>query len=333
MNREIASYIKTKNIYLEFNRQSSGYYDYNNYNKIPLQYINKIPKNKWSYYKISRNENITPTFINQNLDYEWSYYELSQNKIITEDFIEQHINENWSWIYLSDNTNLSSEFIIKYIDKNWQYNNLLKNYNLSLYAVELIINKINSNKYSYINNSMYFIDLHNNKNLTLDFIEKYNNERWNWYDLSSSNIMTLDFIKKYMYDYRSWNFDYIILNYTLDEEFIIKLLDDKCNFYLENGNFVRELILNPLVNKKIIEKFIHKKFIFQMSINNPNISLDFINKHINNYDTYINNVETQTIINQIQNNIYKRKKNINFILKKYINNDMIYNISNYIYYD
>jgi hypothetical protein len=87
------------------------------------------------------------------------------------------------------------------------------------------------------------------------------------------------------------------------------------------------------VNKKIIEKFIHKKFIFQMSINNPNISLDFINKHINNYDTYINNVETQTIINQIQNNIYKRKKNINFILKKYINNDMIYNISNYIYYD
>jgi len=88
-----------------------------------------------------------------------------------------------------------------------------------------------------------------NPNLTLEFIDKYPDENWNWKHISKNPRLTLDFIDRY--PDKDWNWNYISAN---------------SNIYIHN-----------------INDNMDRPWDFNGICVNPNLTFEFIDKHIDKF--------------------------------------------------
>lgn len=184
----------------------------------------------------------------------WLYEFLSENSNITPEYIDAHIIENegegseeddWDWNALSANKHLTIEFISKHIDKSWHWGILSGNPAITLSDIE---NTIHDARYRWHHKS-----LSSNPNITIEFVKKYpngvNRKGWYWMVLSKNKGISITDIDA-----------------NLDLPWVWK------NVYI-NPNFTVEHA------EKYKEK--DEKHFYAMFSSNPNLTEEFVSKHIN----------------------------------------------------
>ena len=267
--------IENTNIYIE-------YY-------IPFNLIEKYSY-KWNYYLLSYNPNITEEFIlkypyqNWNIKYLidnnkiTDFKSLSKFKEINQCIIQKYPYKLWDWMWLIKNTNVNikkslnkwdyfylnkfntEESILKYPYKNWNIKWLIDN------------NKITD-----------FKALSKFKNINQYIIDNYPNKPWDWeWLIENTNIhiekhISFNLIEKYKY---KWDYWYLTKNTNITEEFILKYLYQNWNInYLIKNNKITDfntLTKFKYINQDIIEKYPNKPWDWKWLIENTNIYIENI---------------------------------------------------------
>jgi len=212
------------------------------------------------------------------------------------DFVNKYQHKTWNWTALSLNKNITMNIILEYPEKPWNWNMLSKNINFNFDIVEKYPQKPWNWKYLSLN-----------RNITMDIIEKYE-DKWDWRALSSNHCITVDIFEKY--HEKPWDWYWLSRNFGITIDIINKYYQKPWNYML--------LLGNPNINMNNIE-ILHKSIISHINLRvgmshistNPNITFDFIEKHMDwiwdwnnlsyNKFTLQNNLNKQYILL----NIYK----------------------------
>jgi hypothetical protein len=121
---------------------------------------------------LSNNPLITPDFIMKHCARHWSYgvCGLSDNTVITESLLDRMSNKEWYFPSLSRNNSISIDYILAHPDKSWNYRYVNLNENISIHNIDMI--------------DKNFSLLSMNPAITIEIVEKYIDEPWNWSELS-----------------------------------------------------------------------------------------------------------------------------------------------------
>ena len=179
--------------------------------------------------------------------------------------------------------NILEKLLIIFPDKEWNYYHLASNLNINMKIIERYHSYKNWN-WTKLNSKVY---------LTKEFVEKYQNQL-DWYHLAKNPVLTQDLIIKYLPKIKqitkykkfrinqsiSLNPNIFSKNFEETKNFILKYQDELLwyNMFINSG-FTLEYLDYFLKNEII-------KNIDWMSLSqNPNLTLDFIEKNINaNWD-------------------------------------------------
>ena len=277
---------------------------------------------QWDWYVLSRRCDISMEFIEKHIKKPWlwdlvcedgtrlsldfverhegfcSYPVLSFLHCINEEYIEKHLGEDWDYYFLSLNPNITVDFIEKYSDKDWDYRNLSLNSNLTLDFIEKHINEL---------------DFHNlsSSYITLDFIKKHIDERWNWYKLSSNNhIITEEFVIENINKCWCW------LDLFKNPNITSKLLMEKNDDIVFVSYFLKA---SPNITEEFLDKLDYNLIYDALSFN-PNITLDFIERHINeNWNWKILSSDNPNITLEFVQKHAGKSWNWNYLLEKFLN--------------
>ena len=193
---------------------------------ITIHTIEKYPNKEWVWKDISYNKNINIEYIKKNIEKNWSWTAISSNPNITMDNIKQNMNLPWNWDSILYNPNLTLDFCIEFkeefylkikrspwndvaIKSNttldiiinnpkfpWELTNFGCNPNITIDFINTQIykEKIETNQKYY---NLFWKYLSKNKNITMDIIEKYIDENWNWYEIYQNNLyFTINYYKQ-----------------------------------------------------------------------------------------------------------------------------------------
>ncbi len=190
---------------------------------------------------------------------------ISANPNVTLDYIDEHPEKPWDWRGISSNVNLTIKYIDENPEKPWNWSVISYNKNIS---IEDIIYKPH---YSWDWNN-----ISSNPALTMACVEKYKDSPWNMFLVSQNMSLKkghLEPLHLYMDTIHysgpptnvNWSAKNIHLHY-------IETHLDYINGLIKNQNFINF--------KKYYECW------GQIS-NNPNLTIDFVLKHIDNpWNTY-----------------------------------------------
>ncbi len=221
----------------------------------------------------------------------FDYEESKINDINT--FVENNIDKDWDWNELSANIHIFPLFL-KYSDKGWNIRKIFSNPTITF---------DNMRKYR----KLYELQVNwkrvsDNKNLTIDFIEKYINKNWNWGKLLDNNIITKEFLEDCIGNSFDWNF--VSKHKIIYWPFISKY--------------------NLIISQKFIEKYIDKQWEWNYLYIKNMINMKFIKKHNINIDKQIIeniNMQSTTRLSTLIN-VLPKSYDINII--KMINNFIPY---------
>ena len=195
---------------------------------------------------------------------QWVFdYEESKNSDINT-FVENNIDEEWDWDKLSANIHIFPLFL-KYSDKGWNIGKIFSNPNITL---------DNMRKYR----KLYELQVNwkrvsDNKNITIDFIEKYINKNWDWGKLLDNNIITKEFVEDCIGNMFDWNF--------------------VCKHKIIYWPFISKY--NLIISQKFIEQNINKQWEWNYLYAKNMINMKFITKHNININKHlIENINIQS---------------------------------------
>ena len=166
----------------------------------------------WDWNAVSANPNLTMSFIDTNLHYGWNWPEISNNKTISLEFIRNHISKNWSWTNLSRNPFLTDEFIDEFCHKPWSWIQMSTIEN-PLPVFKTLEKNLFSRQWSSLSNNAYvtprvielnsqipwnWTNVSKNKSISLEYIESNPLKQWDWSNgISRNPNLTVDFVKKH----------------------------------------------------------------------------------------------------------------------------------------
>ena len=259
------------------------------------KYIDYCENNNVEWSIISRYQKLSEDFMNKyksKLDWYW----ISQEQFMTLEFIADNINLiNWKVIPTNFNISylLNDGFVVLFKDKPiWE----------NIGHMEKVTEDCLNLFYDNIPETAW-IDIFENKKLSLDFIEKYisnnkcvSNDIWN--SISEYEHMTNDFIDKYK-NFLDWNI--LSENYPFTKENIIKFQNNISFYNLSKNDIINDDVLNLILS--IAKK--PEKFDWEYISEYSNISLDFAEKcKYTNKELYMNNINIKTHI--VKNKLYDK---------------------------
>lgn len=304
---------RNPNITMDFilkNREFPWKFEYISENpNLNMEMIKMFPKENFNFNAISLNSNISFVDIIKNNEFPWNWDNISRNPNITESIIISNLDKPWNWDILMSNINISQEFIINNLNKTsnnkttWKY--ISSNPNIKEDFIEKYINNI----------SFYELSMYNN-NMSLEFVIKHKKHFVkhdcviHFVSCNFNNIKEI--FEKYLNDF-PWNFEALIITCNITEELIDKYFS-KIQFLKVkdkhlNDEFLWEYIChNDSLTEELIEKYYNKgkPIDWEIISNNPNISIDFILKHIDKSWNWC-------AISEQNNNITLENLNINLI--------------------
>ena len=170
---------------------------------ITMNDIRNYPNLPWVYASLSRNKNLTIEFILEHKNNDWNWCGISANDAITMDDVRQNRNLPWEYVSLSRNPNLTISFILKnfstpdyfpitsfsqYVRTFYESSDQLptcdwyaisQNKGITMDDIQLNPTFPNGLKIPWIYDS-----ISDSPNITLDFILKHLDEKWDWYAIS-----------------------------------------------------------------------------------------------------------------------------------------------------
>lgn len=224
---------------------------------ISIDFILKTLKNKkfkWNIKLILKNPNATLEIVEANFKkVKWCMNKLS--RMITVDFHDRHPELEYVWGLggLSNNPNITPEFVKMYPDKDWDYGlyGLSRNPNMDL---EFFLQNKLSDPSLNPNCSIEMVD-HFKARLSYPLLSKYINPE----------IVDHYITKK---ERKNWNFNTLSINKKLNHEFVEKYIHEDFDWTVINIDF------ESWKNIPDIAK------IWKGLSSNPNITLEFIENHI-----------------------------------------------------
>lgn len=309
--------------------------------------------NNWNFNELSENPNIFPEDIKSYIEYlktsdiklseciisgsddrgdilyPFNRNNLIQNTNITLEFILKYLNPNWNWRSLS--TKLSLEEIASHPDLNWNFERLSERSDITLKIVELFPDK----KWDwgaltrYINPKIIFehselpwnySGISFNKNITLAIFKLYDLDKLYWNNSNLSRVLPLDDIKSQP---EIWDYTILSNNPHLTTEFIIQNLDKDWEWLTLLAR--RDLDFDLLADIDMIkilptygtlgdERYdVNLNSYFSVLLFNPNVTLKFFIKYLEQFLSAINTTHFDGEIGIIQislsdPNIYNKIK-------------------------
>jgi hypothetical protein len=258
-NANPKKYIYNKN--LDFNiilQNNNVKWDYNylsQHPKITLKMIEDYNELPWNFLWLSCNPNLNIDFIKNNDTSKFDFDSLTMFMDIN-DILN---NSQLPWVYdlLSYNSNLTFNILKSFKNIVFDYESILENMNMSeifkmiknpFYDVHynqywicrnnsLVINDIY--KLGGINCTWNFYDLSHHINISMDFVNQYNDLEWNFNQLSKNPNITESFIKENL---DNINFNELSTNY-LDYIHVLDYCENKFKTSIKNSKIEEELII------------------------------------------------------------------------------------------
>jgi hypothetical protein len=258
-----------------------------------IEQTNDLPWN-WGKYGISSNLNLKVWFIKKFINKPFDWNAISKNPCITIGFLKtkqirtnlnwrklssyfaltikilkQFPNEDWHWDLISSNNALTIEMLETFPDKNWDWRRISSNKALTIEMLEKFPDK----------NWDWRCGISSNKALTIEMLEKFPNKDWRFGQLGISHNQALTIEMLVKFPDKDWHFDYgggISFNSAFTIEMLEKFPDKDWYFGLGGG-----LSSNKLFTLEMYEKFPDKNWEWVDISRNKNLTLKFIEKHIN----------------------------------------------------
>ncbi len=187
-----------------------------------MSLIEKYPQKNWDWSMLSYDNNITLKFISEHIHFPWKFSSMTHREDLTIKFIRDHLHDNNYWNRIYDKK-FCIETILENIDLNWDWNEIFKDKYISLINLEKIIHLKNLthcprsiffNKYyddneekTYKNWCDMWSYISSNRNLNMEFIEKYKNNI-DYGTLSSNHDIVFSLIENNLL----LQIDYVILS-------------------------------------------------------------------------------------------------------------------------
>jgi hypothetical protein len=169
---------------------------------IPLDFILENYNLKWNWEYIAKREDFTEKHAEKLYDIDgidYNYYKiLSKNKNISFAYVLKNLDRGWDW---------DDVYQTKTID----WNLLTEPVKIEKYAPLAILEKFHTR--------LNYSEVSYNPNLTLYFITKHINERWDWKALTKHPAVTWEFIEKNKN--LRWDLKEIIFNLNVSDQVIV----------------------------------------------------------------------------------------------------------------
>lgn len=197
--------------------------------------------------------------------WDYDYNEICYNPAFTFNTIINNKDKNWYYYFLAASPAITVENILEDTScREWYTfrDKVCANPNLTM---DILTNKISRIHWN-------FYELSQNPNVTQLFIESYIHENWNWYFLSKHQNVTWDFVTKHQD--KQWSYKNLSSNKNITFDTVLNNLEKPWNLYklTENPNITFDIILSypEYFSDEHIDNYIRT---------NPNVTLDFINRH------------------------------------------------------
>ena len=212
---------------------------------LTIDIIKKYPTLNWDWHYISLYLNITVKDVLENINFKWDWVKLGCNRLLLMDFIfTQTVEKNAIRLIMERNYghNISFETLIKNLDKPLDSCGVFKNINKifnddnsdSSFNRNFVDNLDNFFEWSYITNSTPIEHIINNPqkpwgnfsinpNITLKFIKKNLDRKWNW------NMVLYCGLENDYINYVNKKLKIIIMTKILSKKMVLK------NSYRKNG--------------------------------------------------------------------------------------------------
>lgn len=230
--------------------------------------VKNIRYDKHFFYRISSDPNITFKLFEKYCTKGWDFNQLRKHPNFPVEFFIQKSTTQYAGSYGRvglpyDHPDLTPFLVKKYSEKKWEIGRLVKNKNFPLSFFENDLDK----KSSF---SKLFGNMSSRKDVTLEFIDKYNEKGWNWMSIAQQERISLPFLEKYIDKYNL--FEGLSIRKDITPEFVKKYEKEKWNYssLARNENF-------PL---SFFEDKLDTRFIASGLGYNSNLTLEFIDKHI-----------------------------------------------------
>ena len=252
------------------------------FDKLSFDFVSKFIDKPWDWDYLSKHEHLTIDFVNDHLDFPWNWHIMSMLNIITFEFVYNNPEKTWNWRGLfCCNATFMYGFYHDYLCNKDEINYIIIN------NIQIQIN----------NEDLFNILLSNYRYVTIDFIEKHIDKKWDWKALASNSNITPEFIEKHidkpwiLYDttilHDNLNITHDIISNNLDQ-LDFETLNNNCTeiplYIIEKYNDKpwdwKKLSRNHNITSEFFEKNYDKPWDFIQLSYHPNITLNFIEQTI-----------------------------------------------------
>jgi len=228
---------------------------------------------RWNLNTLSQSPLITIEIVKNNPDIPWCPLGLSRNPNLTMDWLDKNPDIPWDWEYLSFKKNLTMDIVEKYIDKAWNWTELTKNATINIMK-----------QYPHVKWNFTWITMHTSehfeepqKDATL-FEENEENEE---NEEDEDGDYEDDIINTSMTDFREYIRETPYCHYDSYRKDILTknahiILDDIEGLEYEDWWPLSE---NPNITSDFVEKHINENWNWETLSQNLKIGLDFIEKY------------------------------------------------------
>lgn len=248
-----------------------------------------FPNVEWDYYKISMNKYFTMNMLIKHHEKKLAWGHISRWMYLTFKFVKDHPMYKWDYALLSANSSINLNDILKNPDIPWRYDFFSLNVNLPLWYVRDNMEK----GWSWYNISR-------NEGITMTDINKNMDLPWNWMGVSYNVNITIDFLENHPDLPILWS-EAVSTNMKVDIDILERHIDKKWDYkrilsgpyltidilrYLISKNIMNDRyictlsIINPAISIQDIENTSDLPWTCSHITNNPNFSLENLNKYI-----------------------------------------------------
>lgn len=249
--------LNIKDDYKIIEENTDIYIDYSMLSMIlDVKYIERHPEYEWDYEVIQYNPTINMNYIENNSDYfieneniEWSIISSGDN--ITFNDIKNNPTYLWDWYGVSLNPNITFDIITNNINEKWT-ECVIMNENITIEEAYILKNLLD------IEDNNFYDLIVQNPNLTQQDIEEIGYENINWNELSLNPMLSIDFIEKHID--KKWNFRSILIGNPLFGEYVKTSKEYHKKKYKSVLNEFNSVVFHPkniqyfLVQNKLMDK-------------------------------------------------------------------------------
>jgi len=265
-------------------------------------------KYKWNWKRVILNPNLTMKFIKDNLNKSLNFDIIIRN-IFDMKYKYLCINDIYEHIELFKERVKSLELYSKLDDIQHNYSTFIVINNYCFCQKHGLIDKDcaidvlrNTKRSGYLYNYMR-CNLSKNENITMEDIHKNMDIEWDWMGGVSKNPnLTLDFVRKHI-DKQWWSFYDIAMNRNIT----MKNISDNIDLFIDVPYIWSYISMNPNLTIEFVKKHIDKEWCWFNITVNENITMDDIYKNKElpwdwNYISLNKNINCDDIIRLLSEN-------------------------------